>query len=172
MPLSKLGQIGLQTKGDTFIPRGIQVVTRSDVFHVVVAISETECIGAQPGGAKIRPIDFTPNLVWSQFDLTPAQAQASADWARAREGRPYSFINDALIGISCGLDFAWPKFITEHYSNDKTYECAQLADAALTLGAGISVFNDGRPFGTVYPGSFEPIFKKNSWWTVSNSLHV
>jgi len=166
------GQIAIQTKPSDWVTQGIATVTNSDVFHVVIAISETECIGAQPGGAKILPIDYSPNLVWSKFDLTPQQAQACADWARAREHRPYSFINDALIGISCLFGITFPRFITKHFSNDKTYECAQLADAALTLGAGISVFDDSRPFGTVYPGSFEVLFKKYGWWTVSNNLHV
>lgn len=159
---SHIGQIGLKTEASNFIEKAIEFVTRSTVHHVVVAISDTECIGAEPGGARIRSHDYE-QLVWSKFDLTPEQAQACADWARAREGRPYSFINGFFIGLSM---YGWkmPKFILKRFSTDDSYQCAQFADAALSLGAGITVFDDGREFGEVYPGSLEQLFKERGWW--------
>lgn len=159
---SHIGQIGLKTEAKGFVEKAIEFVTRSSVHHVVIAISETECIGAEPGGARIRLHDYD-RFVWSKFDLTPEQAQACADWARAREGRPYSFINGFLIGLTM-YGFTWPKPVWKYFSNDKSYQCAQLADAALTLGAGITVFEDGREFGEVYPGSLEKLFKERGWW--------
>lgn len=158
-----LGQIGLKTEARGFVEKSIEFVTRSTVHHAVVVISATECISCEPFvGARIRPLDYD-SFVWSNFDLTPEQALGSATWARAREGRPYSFINGFLIGLTM-YGFTWPKSVWHHFSTDKSYQCAQFADAALTLGAGISVFDDGREFGQVFPGSLELLFKKNGWW--------
>lgn len=159
---SQIGQIGLKTEAHGFIEKAIEFVTRSSVHHVVIAISDTECIGAEPGGAKIRLHEYD-NFVWSKFELTPQQATNCANWARARENRPYSFINGFLIGLTM-YGFTWPKSVWKFFSNDRHYQCAQFADAALTLGAGISVFNDGREFGQVYPGSLEQLFKERGWW--------
>lgn len=160
-----LGQVGLIPDGKGFIPNIINWATRSTVHHAIVAISDTECIGAEPNGATIRPLSFFPNAIWSRFPLSDAQAQGSAQWAAEREGRPYNWIDDAIIGIQCVSGVVFPRFITNHYDNDKYYECAQLADAALTHGAGISVFDDNRPPGLVYPGSFEKLFREYGWWT-------
>ncbi len=157
-----IGQIGLKTEARGFVEKAIEFVTRSTVHHVVIAISETECIGAEPGGARIRPINYD-GLVWSRFELTPLQAQNCANWARAREGRPYSFVNGFLIGLTM-YGFTWPKSVWKHFSTDDSYQCAQFADAALTQGAGITVFDDGREFGQVFPGSLEMLFKTNGWW--------
>lgn len=156
------GQIGLKTEATGFVERAVEFVTRSSVHHVVIAISDTECIGAEPGGARIRAHNYE-NLVWSRFELTPEQAQGCADWARAREGRPYSFINGFFIGLSM-YGVKLPYSVRKRFYTDKSYQCAQFADAALTLGAGITVFDDGRDFGEVYPGMLEELFKERGWW--------
>lgn len=159
---SMLGQIGLKTEASNWLERAIEFVTRSSVHHVVIAISDTECIGAEPGGARIRSHLYS-KFVWSRFDLTPEQAQACADWAREREGVPYSFINGFFIGLAM-YGIRIPLFIRKRLANDTHYQCAQFADAALTLGAGITVFDDGRDFGEVHPGSLEMLFRERGWW--------
>lgn len=160
---SQIGQIGLKTEAHGFVEKAIEFVTRSTVHHVVVAISETECVGAEPWtGITVRPHDYD-KFVWSHFELTPEQAQACADWAKSRIGRKYSFVNGFLIGLTM-YGFTWPKFVWKYFSTDKSYQCAQFADAALTMGAGITVFDDGREFGQVYPGSLEKLFKERGWW--------
>jgi hypothetical protein len=123
-------------------------------------------IGAEPGGAVIRPEDFYADTIWSHFPLTPDEALGGATWARAREGRPYSWGADGLIAVSLVLGIHTPRYVLERLDDDKEYECAQLGDAMLTKGAGIQVFTDGRAPGGVFPGSFEPIFKANGWWPV------
>lgn len=159
---SHIGQIGLKTEARGFVEKAVEFVTRSTVHHVVIAISDTECIGAEPGGARIRKHDYE-KLVWSHFEMTTEQAQACADWAKAREGRPYSFINGFFIGLSM-YGIRIPLAIRKRFYNDTHYQCAQFADAALTLGAGITVFDDGRDFGEVYPGMLEKLFKEHGWW--------
>lgn len=160
-----LGQIGLTTEAKSFVEHMIEWVTQSSVHHVVIRISDTECIGANPGGANITPFDYRKDIIWSQFPLTREQAQNCADWAREREGRPYSFINGFFIGMHRLFKIQFPRFITKRFSTDKSYQCAQFADAALTLGAGITVFDDDRLFGAVAPGDLEILFKERGWWT-------
>lgn len=162
---SKLGQVGLTTEAKSFVQHMIEWVTRAQVHHVVIAISETECIGARPGGARIDKIDYRKDIIWSQFDLTPEQAQNCADWARVREGRPYSFINGFLIGVHCLFGIKFPDWITEQWSDDDSYHCSGFADSALTDGAGIDVFTDGRLHGAVAPVSWEKLFKRRGWWS-------
>ncbi|WP_284984287.1 hypothetical protein [Arthrobacter sp. efr-133-TYG-118] len=158
------GQIGLIPHPGSWIAKAICWFTKSDVFHVVIALDDKTCIGAQPNGVTITPMSAWPTAIWSRFPLTEAQAKGCADWARAREHRPYNFVADAIIGIECRTGVRFPRWITRHFSSDATYECAELADAALTLGAGIQVFTDGRDFGLVYPGSFQQLFKDRGWW--------
>lgn len=160
-----LGQIGLTTEAGNFIEHMVEWVTKSSVHHVVICVSETECVGAYPSGAKVKPIDYRKDIMWSQFPLTPEQAQNCANWARAREGRPYSFVNGFFIGVSHLFGIHFPLFITKRFSTDRDYNCSQLADAALTHGAGIKVFDDGRLSGSVAPGDLEQLFKDKGWWT-------
>lgn len=160
---NQIGQIGLKTEAHGFVEKAVEFVTRSSVHHVVIAISDTECVGSEPGtGVTLRKHDYEP-LVWSHFELTEEQAFACAEWAKSRIGRPYSFINGFFIGLAM-YGIRVPKFIRKRFDNDTHYQCAQFADAALTLGAGITVFDDGRDFGVVYPGSFEQLFKERGWW--------
>lgn len=165
-----LGQVGLIPYGKRLVSRAIEWVTKSDVHHVVICISETEVISADWGGAVIEPITKYTDAVWSRFPLTPKQARGCADWARAREGRPYNFVAFTVIGLELLTGLPVPKQLAEHISSDRRYECAQLADAALTLGAGFKVFHDGRPFGMVYPGSLQRIYQENGWWPLTRPI--
>jgi hypothetical protein len=158
-----LGQIGLIPNPQNFVERGIEFVTRSKVHHVIVCISDTECIGAEPGGARIQSLTDWPNAIWSQYEFTPQQAQASADWARSKEGVPYNWIDDAYIGLACLFGRQAPRFIVERVGDEDTLQCAQLGYGALTKGAGIQVFSDARLEGAVFPGSFVPVWKQNGW---------
>lgn len=157
------GQIGLIPHPTNWVEGAIEKITRSNVHHVIIAISATECIGAEPKGAKIRPISDFPTAIWSHFDFAPGQDEAVASWAKAREGRRYNYVADGLIGVTREFGITLPSFITRWFDGDWCYECAQLADAAL-LQAGIQLFETGRNSGSVYPGSFEPIYRLLGWW--------
>lgn len=159
-----LGQVGISTKASTWVQRGVEAITRAPVHHIVICISDTECISAEPGGAKIKPLDYRDDIIWSHFNFAPEQAQACADWARAREGRPYNFINCALIGFYCVTRIPLPRLVTDRFITDKSYQCAQFADSALTQGAGIKIFDDNRYRGGVHTGSFGDLFKEQGWW--------
>jgi hypothetical protein len=159
-----MGQVGLIPHGTSWIAKAIQKITRSDTCHAVINIGNGYTFGAEPGGAKIRPIEDWPTAVWSRFDLTQAQAYSCADWAKKWEGADYAYLDDALLGLEYAFNFRWPRFIAKHFSNDSQWMCSELADAALTLGAGITVFDDGREFCEVAPGDFQQLFAAKGWW--------
>jgi hypothetical protein len=156
------GQIGLiRTRG----PLGwlIRAVTRSPVNHVVVAVDEVLCIGAEQHGARIRPISHFAHVTWSRFDLTAEQISGIVAWCEAHEGAPYSWIDDAAIGLEQVLGGRTPRWLLRRLSATRTMQCAQLADAAYVYGAGIQVFEDRRYFGCVFPGSYVDVFKEEGW---------
>ncbi|TIH34954.1 hypothetical protein [Subtercola vilae] len=159
-----VGQIGLIPGANGWVDWTIEKVTKSPVHHVVVCVSATECIGAEPGGARIRPMSDFPEAIWSHFPFTPTQRKGVAGWAYAHEGTPYSLLDDFVIGLSLLSGIRTPQWAERRLSRTDRMICSQLADAALTLGGGIRVFGDDREFGAVYPGSFVPYFKEHGWW--------
>lgn len=158
------GQIGLIPHPQSLMEHAIQIVTESTVHHVVIATSDTLCVGAEPGGAKERPQSDFADAIWSNFNLTDAQTALIVSYAHDHIGTPYGYFTDAAIAASLILHYKTPKWIAGYLSSDYVLECAQLADSAYA-SAGIHLFTDGRLPGTVYPGSFEPIFESHGWMT-------
>lgn len=158
----RTGQIGLVPHPVRFWPRVIAWATHSTVYHSVLAVDNTRAVSAEPGGAVFRPLNFWPDTIWSQFELTPEQREDIADWAVAHIGTAYNFLDDLAIGLAMVFGIHTPKWIQRYLSSDYTMECAQLCCQAYTE-AGIDLFTDGRPPGAVYPGSFEPVFRTHGW---------
>ena len=93
------GQIGLcYTTG--FWGRVIRAVTKSHYNHTVIAISDTECIGAEPGGVRVRPITAFPDIVWSQFPLTLPEQVKIVTFAKTELSVRYNYADDLFIGIA------------------------------------------------------------------------
>ncbi|MEC5149163.1 hypothetical protein [Cryobacterium sp. GrIS_2_6] len=156
------GQIGLvRTRG----PLGwlIRAVTRSPVNHVVVAVDEVLCIGAEKSGARIRPMTHFGHIDWSSFALTDSERSGIVAWCEGIEGSPYSWIDDVAIGLEQIMHERTPRWLLRRLSATKTLQCAALADAAYVYGAGIQVFEDRRYFGCVFPGSYVAVFKAKGW---------
>jgi hypothetical protein len=161
---SGLGQVGLIPGSNNLVQYLICKVTRSHVAHTITDIGNGECMSAEPGGARIRRLEDFPTAVWSSYNLAPAQAEASAAWARARQGTPYNWFDDAVIGIEETFGIRLPAWIENGAWNSTTLECAQLADQALAAG-GFQAFDDGRHPNRVYPGSFEHDWIRRGWYT-------
>lgn len=156
------GQVGIvSTTG--FMSGVIRVVTHSDVNHAVIDLGDGTVVSAEPGGVRLRPHDYFPNTIWSHFAETEGDLDAVAAFARAQLGKPYAYFDDFLIGVAQLTGIETPKWIQRHLSSDSSFECAELADAALHAG-GIHVFTDGRVPSAVFPGDFEPVFKQRGWW--------
>jgi uncharacterized protein YycO len=156
------GQIGLIAHPRGFWPRVIAWATRSPFYHSVLAVDNTRAVSAEPGGAVFRPLNFWPDTIWSDFDLTAEQKEDITDWAVNHIRTPYNFLDDLAIGLALIFGLHTPKWIQSYLSSDYTLECAQLCDAAYRA-AGIQLFDDGRLPGAVYPGLFAPIWQKNHW---------
>lgn len=165
------GQVFLQTGPVTKVQWLICAFTQSPAFHAGFGIGNGLVISAQPGGVRIEQESVYAGAMWSRFPLTDLQADDAVEWAMAREGRPYNWINDALIGIENMTPIRFPRWVSKHWDDDDSYQCAQFADAALTHGAGIKVFDDGRTPGRVSPGSFAALFHINGWWQYQWSPH-
>ena len=156
------GQVGLCLDGTAFWPRTVEKVTHSRAHHVVVAFTETECISAQPGGARFRPVSDFPNAVWSRFEMTDAQRWQIRSLAYQYRNTPYNYAGFLLIGAQYGAGLTIPPWMARAVSQNKRMECAQLADFLLSA-AGVSVFEDGREPGLMDPGMWEKKFAEREW---------
>lgn len=154
--------------------RAVEGPRAEGVTHVIVGLGNGESIGAEPHGAKIRPVSYwQPQLVAvSHFELTPKETTWIAEFARGLEGTPYNYADDVLIGLlqlrghrSEGFvtgDTA-PHWLYERISQTRTLQCAQLADLSY-WAAGIGLFEGGRIPGLVMPGDYVDLFKHAGWW--------
>jgi hypothetical protein len=156
------GQIGLCLHGKGWFSAVIHWITKSPANHVIIALDDKYCIGAESPGAIIRPVSHFKDVVWSDFKLTTWQRQHIVHWARRHNGVPYAWWTDIAIGVSKLLRTRAPKWLEDILASDGEYECAQLAQCAY-LSAGIDLFDGQYRPGEVYPGSFVPVFKKNGW---------
>lgn len=159
MTLSNPGRIGL-TQIHGRVGLGIRVGQFlngsgfEDFEHAYMDLGDGTGIEAEPGGARIFPLDkYDPKHVhWCDgiYARTPMQFRnAIAAEARKLEHVPYSFLDyDALVLHRLGLD---AKFL-KHYIEDSGHLiCSQLVDLASTRG-GHQIFTDGRWSGFVTPG--------------------
>lgn len=156
------GQVGLIHSDTGFIPWLIRVISRSHWTHMVVAISETECMSAEPGGARIRPISDYPAITWSQFKLRPWQRRRIATYARTHEGTPYGWLDFFAAGVALLTGRRTPEWLRLYVASTGTLICSQLSDLALQA-AGIHIFHDRRPLGAVIPGSFGRYYVEQGW---------
>lgn len=157
------GQIGLvHTTG--IAARIIQFVTGSHWNHVVVRTTNLTCIGAEPGGVRVRPVTDFPEVVWADAPYTDLQRLKILTWVLKRRGVRYNWADDILIGITLILKQHAPRWMVREVSDTDSFQCSQLAAAALSA-AGVHVFDDDRPAGAVYPASFVPWFREAGWLT-------
>lgn len=158
MTISNPGRIGLtQIHGKVgFGIRVGQFLNGSgfeDFEHAFMDLGDGTLIEAEPGGARIRPLDeYDPKHVhWCDgiYSKTPPQfRQTIADEARKLKGTPYSFLDyDAIAAHRLGLD---TKFLQRYIGRTGHLICSQLVDLASTRG-GYKIFND-RWDGFVTPG--------------------
>jgi hypothetical protein len=163
-PTMIAGQVGLVASDGQLKGQAVAWASRSVWCHVVVAISETECVSAEPGGALVRPISFYPEVVWSRFRMTGLQRRLSASYARHRIGTPYAWRDYWAAGVALVTRQQTPAWLRAYIDRDDRLLCSQLADLSLQA-AGIHVFKDHRPQGAVIPASFGEYFVSQGWTT-------
>jgi hypothetical protein len=156
-----LGQIGLCTTTG-FWGWLIRTVTHSTVNHVVVGIGDGLCVSAEPGGVRVRRVDYWPPVAWSELPLSAMQSQHVALYALSQLGTPYDYLADAAIGVALITGEHTPKWLARYLRSNDRWQCAQLASSSLEH-AGVHLFRDNRPHSAVYPGSFENIWRAFGW---------
>jgi hypothetical protein len=151
------GQIGLLMHGTTTIPKAIEWATDSHTHHVIVAISNTTCISAEPGGVRYRPLSDYSDAVFSSFDLTGAQKSAIVAAAETYIDRPYNY---AIYGPLLWQKLTGDKvngWVAQWLSKRSNENCSQLSDDIYTR-AGFHLFADIAEIVT--PGDFERLFDR------------
>jgi hypothetical protein len=139
-PPGWLIQVGQALNGDGWGP----------FQHAVLMISDTELIEAEPGGARIRPVEAYDgtNITWSDWSLSNSDRGHIAIEGRAFEGVGYSALDyDALALHRLGIPAPG---LRRYIASTGHVICSQLVDATLT-NAGFNVFGDGRWPGYVTP---------------------
>ena len=151
----------------------IRWVTRSKVNHAVLYIGNGYVVEGEPAGARVTPVsNYGDKLIWANWPLTDEQRPAVAAWGKAHIGTPYSWLDDAAIGLA-DL-FHWvPGILRKRLASTSTLMCSQLVDAAYAA-AGVQLFPDGRPAGAVSPGDLYTLIqtrnggtavkKPSDWW--------
>lgn len=155
-------QVGIIHSKQGFSPWLIRIITRSWWTHVIVAINDTQCVSAEPGGAVVRPISEYTDIAWSHFDHTPRQRAQITVWAAAHVGTPYSWVDFYIAGLGALLKDHTPAWVERIAAGTDRLICSQFCDLALQA-AGIHLFQDERPRGAVTPASFGRIFHRNGW---------
>lgn len=156
------GQVGLIPSDGQFKGQVVAWASRSRWSHMVVAISETECVSAEPGGARIRPTSYYPEIVWSRFAMRPGQRRRAVRYAIRRIGTPYAWFDYIAAGVALVTRTRTPEWLRSYIADTDRLICSQLCDLALQA-AGIHVFFDERPAGAVIPSSFGRVFVARGW---------
>lgn len=159
-----VGQIGLIPYGGSWLARGVEGITLSNVHHTLIMLPGGRVAHVAHPRVSIELASNFPTAIWSQFTLTPAQAEGIVDWVMARVGAPYNWASFVLIGYRHVAGRLPHPRVVQWVDRGRAYQCAQFADAALAEGAGVKAFDDGRPYGLVGPGDFEKLFIAHEWW--------
>ena len=93
------GQVGCVVDSKGLIGKLIERVTGSRAHHVVIAISDSHCISAEPHGARIRRISDYEHVIWSRYQHTPEQAHHVAWLAEFAQYSRYDYLSFFALGV-------------------------------------------------------------------------
>jgi hypothetical protein len=139
----------------------IRFVTWSPVNHSGVCVGFTAdggvlVVEAEPHGAAPPHLLPYATVFWSHMALTPEERTAIADAATAKVGTPYSWLDDAAIGLAKLVGKRASKSwlftsLRKRLSRPDRLMCSQLVDLCYHE-AGVELFPDHRAPGDVSPG--------------------
>lgn len=159
--MDNLGQLGLvRTVG--FSSWLIRLVTRSHWNHTVCRVSEHNIVSAETTGVAILPADHFKTTVWSQFPLGDKERARIIAFSLAQVGKPYGRLTFVWIGVSRITRWVTPRWLERRISDQNTWICSQLCDAAYQA-AGIHMFRDNRPPGAVTPSDIAGVMRDFGW---------
>ncbi len=130
--------------------------------HIAVMVDNLHCIGAEPGGAKLRPVAFFTDTAISSIPYTAEQSEEIVDFMVDRIGAPYAYEDIPLIAVALATRTHTPRWLERILSADGRFICSELADAALTA-AGVHLIDDGRTPAAVYPSEIAKALQAHGW---------
>ena len=145
-----LGAFGV-TATPGIVAWGIREVTNSTVNHAVGYcgpqtfdykgrhyVNEPAIIEANPSGAALAPLSKYANVIWSP---PPPDGKGPAVVAAYLSllGTPYSWVDDACIGLTHLFGWHVPEPIRKRLNRRDRLECAQLIDVGW-LKVGLHLF--------------------------------
>jgi hypothetical protein len=154
------GQIGLVRHSEHWVGKTVEWATDSTACHVVVFVSETECVSAEPMLVRLRDPKTFHSLEVSRFDLTDDQAHAIVMKARSMVDRPYNVPAIICLLASKVFSVPIPRFVVKWLERNPGLDCSQLTDIALEAG-GQTLF--GHDSVLVVPGHFEAYYRAQGW---------
>lgn len=158
------GQVGLVPATPNWGSYVVVWATGSAYTHMVVAVSETHCVSAEPGGARLRPISDYPDTIWSRFELTPRQRHAIVRYANSKIDTPYGWIEYLATGLALVTKRATPNWLRRFIGREDRLICSQLSYLALKAG-GVNPDMGRRPTLAVIPGDFGRYYVQQGWAT-------
>lgn len=162
------GQIGLRRYSTGWIGKAIEWATDSHCHHVVVAVSETLCVSAEPGGVRYKAISDYPTVDWSAFDLTPEQVETIQAAAHDYVDRPteYNYLIYPPLLWQKLTGRKVPRWMANWLARRPNENCSQLSDDIYNK-AGVHLFPDIPELVT--PGDFERLFISKGWLNAGSS---
>lgn len=122
------GQVGCVVNSKGWMGKAIEEVTGSIACHTIVAISETHCISAEPGGSRRRLISDYEHIIWSRYQHSADTAQHIAGIADNHIGIRYDYLSFFALGVHFITGWKIPDKIAEWLDNRGPTTCSQLAE--------------------------------------------
>jgi len=152
------GQIGLVTDKRHWMGRAILCITGWRYHHTVIAVSDTHCVSAEPGGVRRRPITDYPGVVWSQYAMTDKQAHMVAGIAEYSLGIRYDYLACIAHAVAAITKVDTPTWIQRWLADRAPTTCSALAQAAVNA-AGLRTPHGPLPT----PHDWHLMFKTRGW---------
>jgi hypothetical protein len=124
------------------IGRLIRLGTSSRWNHAFIYVGDGLIVEANPTGVAISPANKYTNIAWNHHEeLTTAQRNIIVEAARKEVGKPYAFVDIAVIFFRIiGLRFIRPNVFWKKLALQNGWFCSELASHCYRV-AGIDLLN-------------------------------
>jgi len=121
------GQVGCVVDARGWMGKAIERVTGSRAHHVVIALSDTHCMSAEPGGARLRLISDFEHVIWTKYQHTDDQAHFVAGLAEFAQHTRYDYLSFAALGWHFITGGRIPDRVATWLDDRGETTCSQLA---------------------------------------------
>lgn len=136
----RIGDYGV-VKTSGIFGKLIRLGTLSRWNHAVIYVGDNQLVEANPTGVELKPVHY-PLVAWNKHEeLTDAQRQEIAAYAKSKVGAPYGFFDIFVIVLRIfGLRLP-PAKLWERMAKRLGYICSELVAESYDKGAGIKLVN-------------------------------